>query len=463
MASPASVASATDGGPVGARAAWLIDIAALCLLKAAIGAWILAMGFSHVSDDDYARTVIAEQFAHAPRLDPSGTSWLPLPFWIVGGAMMLLGRSLASARAIACMLGAIGVAAPYAAMRDVGVSRAAALTSTAIAMAIPWNAWLGVAMVPDGWTGALVAAGAIAMSTGAVNSRSRRAWAAAALLAASLSRYESWPVCALFVVQSAGRVVAAVRTPPSPSRATEIRREVAWAVVAAAGPVLWMAWNAYAHGSPVHFIARVTAFRRAIGAADVPFQDKLLGYPRALFEETPEVIVALWPACIGVAVHRELRRRWAWGSIAAVVVLAFLVGGDLGDGAPTHHPARALASLWWIVTGMGVDAIVAGVQMLRGDARRGVAAAAAVLAIGWCATLPARWRASPGRGASDQRDVQIARGLDLRARGVVGADITPCSFEHFALLAGWGEPERAHVAPRTGSLPTNDCPVVTER
>jgi hypothetical protein len=33
-----------------------------------------------VSDDDYARVVIAQRLSLA--LDPSGTSWLPFPFWL---------------------------------------------------------------------------------------------------------------------------------------------------------------------------------------------------------------------------------------------------------------------------------------------------------------------------------------------------------------------------------------------
>ena len=37
---------------------------------------------------------IAQQFAHAPRVDPSGTSWLPLPFWLSGASMMVLGSGL---------------------------------------------------------------------------------------------------------------------------------------------------------------------------------------------------------------------------------------------------------------------------------------------------------------------------------------------------------------------------------
>jgi hypothetical protein len=460
VASPAL--SAPNGGPGGAGAAWRVDAAALCLLKAAIGAWLLSQGFSHVSDDDYARTVIAEQFAHAPRLDPSGTSWLPLPFWIAGAWMMVVGRSLASARAIALVLGVLGVAAPYAAMRGVGVSRAAAVASVAFAMAIPWNAWLGVATVPDGWTGALLAAGAIATSANTAESPRLRGAAAAALLAASLSRYEAWPVCALFVGQTAWRIFVASRAAPSPARAVTIRRDVGLALVAAAGPLLWMAWNAHAHGSPLHFIARVTTFRRAVGAADIPLRDKLLGYPRALAGETPELVFALFPAAVACAT-RVLQRRWDWAALAALTVLAFLIAGDLGDGAPTHHPARALASIWWIVTGMAGDAIVTAVRATRQRARLPFGFAAAAMAAAWCVALPARWREWPGQGPSERRDAQIARGLDLRARGVAGADVTPCSFEHFALLAAWGEPEKATIAPRTGVTPTDDCPRVMER
>ncbi len=45
---------------------------------------VLGSGFRAVSEDDYARIVIAQRFAAAPRLDPSGTRWLPLPFWLYG-------------------------------------------------------------------------------------------------------------------------------------------------------------------------------------------------------------------------------------------------------------------------------------------------------------------------------------------------------------------------------------------
>jgi len=425
-----------------ARAALAADAVALVLAKLAIGAWVLHQGFTHVSDDDYARTVIAEQLAHAPRLDPSGTSWLPLPFWLEGAAMILAGRTLAVAGVVAAALGAASVAAPYLAMRAAGVGRPAALAATAVAMALPWNAWLGVATVPEGWSGALVAAAVVAMRR-----PEARPWAAVALLAASLSRYEAWPAC---LAMAAFCVLAARREGTS-------RRDLAWAAIAVAGPAAWMAWNAWSHGSPLHFVTRVATFRQAMGAADVPLVDKLLGYPRALVVETPEVAV-LGAAGLAGLVSPALRARWAWPAATVAGTIAVLVWGDVKDGAPTHHAARALAMTWWVLVAMGVDALVATATRSR---PRAALAGAALATAAWCATLPARWADAPGRSDAERRDAPIARGLAMRAADVAHADVTPCAFEHFALLAAWGGPQRATgAAPRTGEPPGPQCPRV---
>ena len=427
------------------------DALVLALLKLAIGALVLRAGFTHVSDDDYARTVIAEQFAHAPRLDPSATSWLPFPFWVEGAVMSAAGRSLDVARAVALGMGAICAAAPYLAMNAVGVPRAAALVSSGVALALPWNAWLGVATVPEGWAGALVAASVIAAPCAAAGP-----WVGAALLAASLSRYEAWPACAVVFAVAVARATR-------PSRRS---RDVATAILAAAGPLAWMLWNRHTHGSALHFLARVSAFRHAIGAADVPVADKILGYPRDLARETPEVLGACLMGIAGAWVSRPLRARWRIPVAAALAIFAFLIVGDLRDGAPTHHPARALVALWWVSLGAGVDGAFAVGAMAcarRRWPRWVLGAAVSVGAVAACSFLPARWSNAPGRAEGEQRDTQITRGLDLRARKVAEASIAPCAFEHFALLAAWGEPERAHVAPRTGAPPSERCPEVVER
>jgi hypothetical protein len=437
------------------------DFAFVCLLvalKLAIDALVLRAGFSHVSDDDYARTVIAQQFAYAPRLDPSGTSWLPFPFWVAGAWMLAFGRSLGVSRAIAVVLGSLAVAAPFGAMRVVGVPRLAAALATSIAMALPWSAWLGVATVPDGWTGALIAGGAVAM----IDDRARP-WAAVALLIAALSRYEAWPACAVFALFCSARLIRSPRRRPTEgdTRAPlDVGREVACVIVVVAGPALWMAWNVHAHGSALHFVARVSTFRRAIGAAEVPWIDKLLGYPRALLLETPEAAAFGAVGALAFVRSTPLRNRWRWALASALAILVFLILGDLGDGAPTHHPARALGAVWWIFTAFGVDALRITMSAAR-RTRRTSTTAAAVVAVAWLASLPSRWAAAPGLSEPERREVQIARGLKLRAEKTPAAEITPCQFEHFALIAAWGEPQRARVGARTQQPVTIDCPLVT--
>jgi hypothetical protein len=426
------------------------DALALCAIKAGICACVLALGFSHVSDDDYARTVIAEQLAHAPRVDPSGTSWLPLPFWVEGLAMAAFGRTLPVARSLAVVLGAVSVAVPYAALRVAGVARWASVAGTALAMALPWSAWLGAATVPESWVGALVGGALIAAPVAGA-----RPWCAAALCAASLSRYEAWPAAGLV---AAGWLLGA-------RKAAWPRRDVVCSVAAVCGVAAWVAWNAHAHGDPLHFLTRVRTFRHAIGAADVPLADKVLGYPRALATETPEVPVLVLLGAAGLAVDGGLRARWRWPLACAAAVLVFLIVGDVRDGAPTHHPARALSPLWWVAAGWGADAVaVLAARTARSQgARRGALVAGAIAALGWCALLPARWSAAPGKSESEDRAPQIARGNDMRARDVAAAEVTPCAFEHFALLAAWGNPERARIHERTGGTPTPACPLVEER
>ncbi len=439
-----------------ARGPLAADAIALVALKAAVSVWVLHQGFTHVSDDDYARTVIAQQLVHAPRLDPSGTSWLPLPFWLTGAAMAVAGRSLAVARVAAVAFSALAVAAPYAALRIAGAGRTAAVSATAIAMALPWSAWLGAATVPEGWVGALVAAAVLAAPVDAA-----RPGCAGALLAGSLARYETWPACAAFAVCCA---VKAHRARGAPcGGGGRVAREIACAAVALSGIAAWLAWNAHAHGDALHFLARVRTFRAAVGAANVPLSAKVLTYPRALAGETPEVMVLGVLGLGAMAARPPLRARWLWAVASAAAILAFLVVGDVRDGAPTHHAARALAPLWWVLTGCGVDAVASAYPRLGPAGRRAVVGASAIAAAAWLALLPGRWKDAPGRTEYERRDAQIARGQDLARRHVAAAEVTPCSFEHFALLAAWGEPERAAVHDRLGTPPTPACPLLVER
>ena len=139
--SAAKTSAADDEGaaPAGAFApqrALALDCAAVAGLYALACVLARAAGFDHVSDDDFSRVAIAQTFAHAPRLDPSGTSWLPFPFWVLGGAMAALGRSHAVANAVSIALASIAATTPYLALRFVGLPRGRALFATAFGLAL---------------------------------------------------------------------------------------------------------------------------------------------------------------------------------------------------------------------------------------------------------------------------------------------------------------------------------------
>jgi hypothetical protein len=412
---------------------------ALVALKVAAMLWALHCGFAQVSDDDYARTVIAQAFAHAPRLDPSGTSWLPLPFWLYGGAMMVVGRSLGAARGIAFVLGAASPVVAYAGLRSMHSTRIAAAAALT-----PWSVWLGLAPVPEAWAGVCAAAALFFLAAG---TRRDAVVAGALALVAALSRYEAWPVAALVGVVCAARAARAERS----ARAGL----AAGALVAAAGPAFWLANNALAHGDALHFITRVTTFHRA-HAGQVPLAARLLEYPRALCGDAPEIVAAGALGAVAAARSPAMRARWVLPMAGAALVFAFLVWGEVTGGAPTHHAARALMPVIGVLAGFGA----AGLDAL--PPKRPWRAAAAVVAAAWLAFVVVRARDVPGNDDASRRGAQIARGRAL-AKTASSFEVTPCAFEHFALIAAFGAPERVTIEPATHAPVTPDCPRVTAR
>lgn len=425
----------------------------LLALKAAAGAWALHLGFTHVSDDDYARVVIAEQFAHLPSLDPSGTSWLPLPFWLHGTSMLLAGRSLGVAMGLAWLLGLASILVGYFALRGAGVPPTPSWIAALLVGTSPWNTWLGVATVPESWTAALVFFGAMTLvePLGRRAPGGRRLLGAAALLAASLSRYEAWPVAGVF---------AGVCVFDALRGAREARARLVIAMgLALLGPCLWMAWNAHAHGSWLHFVARVSAFHKT-HSPSAPVAEQALAYPRALFAGAPELVIV---GALGLLGRRAVLARWALPLASVGALLGFLVYGDLHDGAPTHHAERALLVVWWVLAGFGVDGTYAWF-LRHAWARPKREAWAVALGVATGVALAGEWanrvRDYPGKAEEEDRVPQVERGLALRRDEVAHVTVVPCEYEHFALLAAWGAPENAEVLPATHARVTRGCPDV---
>jgi hypothetical protein len=312
------------------------------------------------------------------------------------------------------------------------IPRIVAAAGAALASLTSWSVWTGLAPVPEGWAG-LCAAAALFFLAG------ERPFVAAALaLVASLSRYETWPVAAL---------VAAVCL----WRARRDRRAAIAAFVAVAGIVFWLVNNARMHGNAFHFITRVTAFRRASGPT-MSITQRILEYPFALAHDAPEIAVAGALAAGMASRDREMRARWVLPLAGAGLVLAFLVYGDVRDGAPTHHAARALVPVFGVLAGFAADAL----SHLRA---RNAVAALAIAALGFAFN---RVRDVPGSGPTERRDTQIARGRAL-AGTAAALDITPCAYEHFALIAAYGRPESVTIEPSAHVEVSSACPHVTLR
>lgn len=446
----------SPGRAPGWSSLWL-EVLAVAGARALATLAVLAAGFRAISDDDYARVVIAERWVAAPRLDPSGTSWLPFPFWIMGAAMGALGRSLATARLASIALSLVAGVALHGALVAAGVPRQSRVVGLAALFLLPWSLWTTAATVPEAPTAAFVAAAVLLAALPPPRVSAATAIGAGALaLAATLSRYEAWPVA----------LVVAALLARSATRAVEPGKRAALAAGAAlalAGPCGWMAWNQASHGSATHFVARVASYKRALGGPQLGVLERVWAYPRLLVVHLPET------CALGALVVYASARRWrARRSVvptpeapfapapvacllAASAVLAFLVYGNLGDGAPTHHSERALLPAAFLLIPIGVAELFAsGSRWLRRAAAL-LACAAGLLAL-------SRLAHPPGEGEAS-RAAQLAEGERLRAAGAPPIRVVPCAYEHFALLAAHAAPERALVLARQPGAAR--CPEVT--
>ena len=262
--------------------AWRItlgDAAIVTLGQLAISWKAWALGARAISDDDYARVVIALQFVEAPSLDPSGTSWLPFPFLLVGSVMSLTRATLGVAQ-ITAVITSMGAAfLLYCAARQLGGSRGWAIGGALIAAALPYAARLSIATVPEYLTAAL-----LVYAAATLNARDGRARVAGglSLLIACASRYEAWPAATLFAL------VHLVR-----ARAPSDRRyNLGAALLAVAFPLMWLAHGTFNHDSAFFFIQRVTDYKTALDGGGPNTWGSALTYPKAALLCEPEVTFA---------------------------------------------------------------------------------------------------------------------------------------------------------------------------
>jgi hypothetical protein len=418
------------------------DARELALLFAARGLACVAAwrsGFRALSDDDYARLSIAQRFAQEPRIDPSGTSWLPAPFWAYGAAFRGFGSELAVARTVAIALSLAATVLVYVAARVLGTTRLAALVAAVLScVLVPYSALLGVAALPEVPCAAL---SLFAAATLAVNEPALRALGGGSLFLASLSRYEAWPIAgvyAIFCLWDALRLRHAAY--------------LACAAVSLSGPALWLTLGQLNHGDAWFFVARVTAYRRALGGSDAPLWRRLLEYPWALIWNALGLCV-LFPIFLflGQKTRSLDGPRYARCAAALLAMLAFLMLGSVRDGVPTHHAARVLLPLWFF------GCVIAGREFTRraidAGGRRRVGVVVAAIS---CLPLIEGVHLPDNEGFAE-RALELEAGKAARRETKLGLAIDTADYGYFAVQAGFGSPRGTSVLddhdPRRSKAP----------
>jgi hypothetical protein len=416
----------------------------LGLLRASLTYWVGRAGVTALSDDDYARVTIAQSFSVHAKLDPSGTSWLPLPFWTTGTLMKLLDPSLDVARLATTVFAILATWLLFAAGRACGFSDKQSFATAAMVNAIPAAAVLGSVTVPEFPTAALCVFAVVAMTRPAPSSPVWSWGAAAAMLAATWSRYEAWPIAAVVAFFAFRRA----------DHGSGWKRYAVTALCLV-GPAAWILHNQIAHGDALSFLHRVASYRAALAQHAPTKNDEETSYLWALVVGSPAVLLAvlgpilLWLRRDRAEARQQLARYRPW-AIAAAALVVFLLAGQFLGGAPTHHPERTLLVVWMLAAFVAVD------LAWHGRAPRWLALPVlALLALDYRVELT---------DSGFHRDQEELAGSHLHALVPAGQRVfiaTP-DYGYFAVMAAWARPSDTAYETRDPRAKT-DKPLLADR
>jgi hypothetical protein len=413
----------------------------IALVRLLTSLTVLWSGFRAISDDDYSRMVIAARFAQHPSLDPSGTSWLPAPFWLYGVPMLIFGDSLLTARAVALAVGVASAVLVWLAARLLGLSDRAALGGALGAAVLPYGAWLSAAMVPEAPAAALVLFGVVSL----VREEGRlRLWGGVALGAACFCRYEAWAPALTFALLTA-------------SEALQSRRRVLGAAAACATlPIAaWLLHGVVRHDDAFFFVARVSQYRAALGREPHGVGQAALqvGWSIVRFEPELSVVTAAallfnWPA------RKSLFAPAAWRPLLALLsLIAFLVAADASGGSATHHPERSLLPVFWFLA-----LVAAGLVVRLAEARGSLLLPALTLPLALASSL--LLRPEVRKTFVDRSEEEHVGGV-LRSLHADRVALETDDFGFFAIQAALGagkswalaehDPRRPELAPPSTS------------
>jgi hypothetical protein len=251
-----------------------------------------------------------------------------------------------------------------------------------------------LATVPEGYSAALCLVGLASLNCFTLF---HRGWGAAALCAATLCRYETWPLAVAFAICTTVDVRQQRLSPAA----------LGTAAGAALGICGWLLHGILNHGSAVFFLTRVAQYKQALGdAAHAGILWNLLQYPALLVRAEPELALAVVCGLLWVPSRTALAARFQRPLSHAALILGFLMLGACLDGVATHHPERSLLAIWLLALLLAADIWSSLFAM---PARRHLPALAAFTLAAVAITV-LRDRVVPQEGFVDRRD-EVSMGL----------------------------------------------------
>lgn len=400
---------------------------------------VRSVGPLAVSDDDFARVVIAQGFALEPRWDPSGTSWLPVPFYFDGAATSLLGQDLGGARASAIARTGIGTLLLFGAGRLLGLTGLTATLCALFPLLLPTTRVFTIATVPEYFTACLATFASVALRR-KIEPERMFSWAGVGCLGlATLSRYETWPFA----------LTIAITLFWSRRREDRIR-----GILCLLGPFLWLCHGALRHGSSLFFVDRVRSYKIALGGDTRTQVETLISYISALWKHEPLLLAIVLIAILSQT--KSVRRAGLLLLTPALGQLTFLSLADMTSSAPTHHPERAVMVFWTTLPLLFAWSLE---QRLRSSRQSWLPAVALIAAAGLNFFVP---RAAPDyvQRGDEERVGQALRNLQ---RGIPERTlIASLDFSYLATMAAAGHPDR-FVALTSGDPRTSSREPIVSR
>ena len=248
-----------------------------------------------------------------------------------------------------------------------------------------------------------------------------------ALAVACFCRYEAWPIAVAF----AGFSLADAARKRAPSTAVASNQFLFSAGLALSPIALWLLHGVLVHGDALFFWKRVASYRHALGDGP-PLGERLASVPLSLIADEPE----LWLGLVVVAADLRLLTSYRRPRVGALVLLAFLLLGEVSGGGPTHHAGRAVLPVWYLLALMLGDLVGRRVEAAPRRYPGWLAFAASLTLLGWL------YRVSAPPGFPD-RSAAVALGTRARELGAPALLIDTPDYSYLAVTAAFGAPNAA--------------------